>query len=107
MERKEKKQFKQKKMSEESFLKEENISLHSKKKFAKKDWNKILLIVLSCLLGIEIILIPCLIYAEVKKILPIIFFLILPTIFGIFVVLLSSNCSNDYQHKKERLVKKI
>ncbi len=84
--------------------KKEEVSV---KKVSKKDISEILVIVLFCLLGLEIILIPCLIYAEVKRLLPIIFFLILPTIFGIIVILLSRNCSNDYEHKKERLMKKL
>ncbi|MCI5967566.1 MAG: hypothetical protein MRZ42_04215 [Tenericutes bacterium] len=72
----------------------------------KKDWNKILLIILLVLLCLEVVLIPCLIYAEVKKFLPILAFLILPTICGIIVLLLSRNCTVDYQKKKERLSKK-
>lgn len=72
----------------------------------KKDWNKILLIILLVLLCLEVVLIPCLIYAEVKKFLPILAFLILPTICGIVVLLLSRNCTVDYQKKKERLSKK-
>ena len=72
----------------------------------KKDWNKILLIILLVLLCFEVVLIPCLIYAEVKKFLPILAFLILPTICGIIVLLLSRNCTVDYQKKKERLSKK-
>lgn len=72
----------------------------------KKDWNKILLIILLVLLCLEVVLIPCLIYAEVKKFLPILAFLILPTTCGIIVLLLSRNCTVDYQKKKERLSKK-
>ena len=70
----------------------------------KKDWNKILLITLLVLLIIEIILIPCLFYAEVKKVLGIIMFLILPTIGAIIVLLLSRICIVDFQKKKERLL---
>ena len=72
----------------------------------KKDWNKILLIILLVLLCLEVVLIPCLIYAEVKKFLPILAFLILPTICGIIVLLLSRNCTVDYQKNKDRLSKK-
>lgn len=72
-----------------------------------KDWNKIILITLLVLLLIEIVLIPCLIYAEVKKVLPIIAFLVLPTLCGIVILLLSRNCSNDYSNKKDRLSKRI
>jgi len=73
----------------------------------KKDWNKILLIILLVLLALEVVLIPLLIYAEVKKILPIIAFLIIPTLFGIMVLLLSRNCAVDFENKKNRLAKKI
>lgn len=72
----------------------------------KKDWNKILLITLLVLLALEISLIPCLVYAEVKRILPIVAFLILPTLFGIVILLLSRNCTVDFEKKKERLSKK-
>lgn len=75
------------------------------KENTKKDWNKILLITLLILLALEIILIPCLIYAEVKKVLPIIFFLILPTLCGIVILFLSRNCTYDYQTKQMRLSK--
>lgn len=73
----------------------------------KRDWNKILLITLLLLLALEIILIPCLVYAEVKRLLPVVFFLILPTLFGIVVLLLSRNCSTDFERKKERLLKRM
>lgn len=71
----------------------------------KKNWNKILLITLLILLALEVVLIPCLVYAEVKRVLPIIAFLILPTLFGIVILYLSRNCTVDYQKKKERLSK--
>lgn len=70
------------------------------------DWNKILLITLLILLAVEVVLIPCLVYAEVKKILSIVVFLILPTLCGIVLLLLSRNCIVDYQKKRERLLKK-
>jgi membrane protein YdbS with pleckstrin-like domain len=73
----------------------------------KKDWNKIFLITLLILLLLEIVLIPCLVYAEVKRILPIVAFLIVPTLFGIIILLLSRNCSVDYENKKNRLSKRI
>ena len=77
----------------------------NKKVTTKKDWNKIWLITLLVLLSLEIVLIPCLVYAEVKRILPIIAFLILPTLFGIVIIYLSRNCTVDYKNKKERLSK--
>lgn len=75
------------------------------KKESRKDWNKILLITLLVLLLLEVVLIPCLVYAEVKTVLPIIAFLIIPNIFGIVILYLSRNCTIDYQKKKERLSK--
>lgn len=77
-----------------------------KKNKVKKDWNKILLIIMLILLALEVVLIPCLVYAEVKKILPIVAFLIVPTLFGIIILLLSRNCTVDFEKKKERLAKK-
>lgn len=77
------------------------------RKVSTKDWNKIWLITLLILLALEVVLIPCLIYAEVKRILPIIAFLVLPTAFGIIILYLSRNCTVDYQKKKERLAKQI
>lgn len=73
----------------------------------KKDWNKIWLICLLVLLALEVVLIPLLIYAEVKRVLPIIAFLIVPTLFGIVILLLSRNCTVDFEKKKNRLSKKI
>ena len=58
----------------------------------KKDWNKIFLIILLVLLILEIILIPCLVYAEVKKVLPIVFFLIIPTVFAIIIFHYKISC---------------
>lgn len=69
----------------------------------KKNWNKIWIITLLVLLALEITLIPCLIFAEVKKLLPVIFFLILPTLFGILVLLLSRTCVVDYNNKKKNI----
>lgn len=78
-----------------------------KSKNKKKDWNKILLILMLILLALEIVLIPLLVYAEVKKILPIIAFLVIPTVFGIIILYLSRNCTVDYEKKRARLSKKI
>ena len=75
------------------------------KSIKNKDWNKIWLITLLILLALEVVLIPCLIYAEVKKVLPIIAFLVLPTLFGIVILYLGRNCTVDYEKKRERLIK--
>ncbi len=88
--------------------KEKNVVQNKKSnKVVKRNWNQILLITLFILLALEIILIPCLVYAEVKRLLPIVFFLILPTLFGIVVLFLSRNCTSDFERKKERLLKKM
>lgn len=76
-----------------------------KVKESKRDWNKILLIALLVLLLFEVVLIPCLIYAEVKRALSIIAFLLIPTLFGIAIILLSRNCIMDFQRKKNKLKK--
>lgn len=88
--------------------KEKNVVQNKKsKKVVKRNWNQILLITLLILLALEVVLIPCLVYAEVKRLLPIVFFLILPTLFGIVVLLLSRNCTSDFERKKERLLEKM
>ena len=86
-------------------MKKEKKKVEKKNK-TKKDWNKTWLIILLVLLAIEIVLIPLLVYAEVKRVLPIIAFLIVPTLFGIVILCLSKNCSVDYEKKRERLIKK-
>lgn len=78
-----------------------------KDKKEKKDIKKILLIVLIVLLALEVILIPFLYMAQVKKLLPVVFFIILPTTFGIVIVLLSRNCTTDYDKKKNKIIEKL
>lgn len=73
----------------------------------KKDVNKILLVVLFVLLGLEVLFIPLLVLAEVKKILPIIAFLVIPTLLAIGIVFLSRNCFNSYENKKEKIKGKL
>ena len=58
------------------YMKKNKVVKNSKIK-VKKDWNKIWLITLLILLALEVTLIPCLVYAEVKRVLPIIAFLVL------------------------------
>lgn len=84
---------------------EKNRKLNSKKE--KKDLKKMLLIILAILIALVIVLIPLLIYSEVKQVLPIVFFLVIPVIFGIVILLLSRNCLNDYNKKRERIIKMI
>lgn len=76
----------------------------TKKVKSNKDWNKIWLITLLVLLLLELVLIPCLIYAEIKTVLTIVAFLVLPTLFGIVILLLSRNCITDFGKKKQRLM---
>ena len=106
---KENQKKKEKKVSAEKLKKEErkNFEHLLKANNRKKDKTQTLVIILLVLLALEIVLIPCLVYAEVRRLLPVIAFLILPTVFGIVVILLIHNCTNDYEHKKERLKKKL
>ena len=72
-----------------------------------KKTNKILLILLLVFLILDVILIPFLVLAEVKRILPIVFFIVLPTITLGIILLLSRNCSNSYEKKKAIIMEKI
>ena len=70
-----------------------------KKEKVVKDRSELLkklLIVFTVLLVVELILIPFLYLAEVKKILPIMAFIIIPTICGICMLLLARNCTFEY-----------
>lgn len=73
----------------------------------KKDKSQIILKVLIVLLVLEVLFIPLLVIAEIKKVLPIVFFLIIPTLFSIFIVLLSKNCMNSYLRKKKKILEKL
>lgn len=75
------------------------------KKNTHKNKNKTLLIFLLVLLLLEIVLIPCLVYAGVKQVLAITAFLIMPTLFGIVIILLGRICVVDYDKKKLKLEK--
>ena len=72
-----------------------------------KKINKILLMALLVFLILDVILIPFLILAEVKRILPIIFFIVLPTISLGVILLLSRSCVNSYDKKKAIIMEKI
>jgi len=85
--------------------KKENKKVKKIKK--NRDWNKILLITMLVLLVIGVVLIPLLVYSEIKTVLPIIAFLVLPVLFGIVILLLSRNCITDYNNKKERIKNKV
>ena len=63
--------------------------------------------ILLVLLILEVISIPFLVIAEVKRILPIIFFLVIPTILAIAIYLLGKNCLNSYEKKKNKIIEKL
>ena len=77
-----------------------------KKVKGKKDVSKIILIVLFVLVILEVVTIPLLIYAKIIKALPIIFFLVIPTLLAIAILLLSRNSLIDYKIRKEMLTGK-
>ena len=72
-----------------------------------KKITKTLLIVLLVLLILDVILIPFLILAEVKRVLPIVFFIVLPTISLGIILLLSRSCGLSYEKKKAIIMEKI
>ena len=72
-----------------------------------KQTTKVLLIMLVVFLILDIILIPFLVLAEVKRILPIVFFIVLPTITIGIILLLSRSCGNSYEKKKAIIMEKI
>ena len=73
----------------------------------KKNINEILLKVLTVLLILEIVSIPLLIIAEVKRLIPIIFFIIIPTLLALGIFFLSKNCLESYERKKKKIEEKI
>ena len=77
------------------------------KKKNKKDLDKILLITLFALFACVIILIPFIFYAEVKKLLPIVAFIVIPLLLAAIIVLLSRNCLVEYNKKRKNIIKKI
>ena len=77
------------------------------KKEKKKDVDKTFIIVLTVLLGITVVFIPLFYIAEVKKILPILFFVLIPLLFGGLILLLSRNCLVEYKNKKNSIISKI
>jgi len=77
--------------------------IKNSKKVNKRDWNKVWLITLLVLLALEVVLIPLLVYSEVKRILPIVAFLVLPTLCGLVILYLSRNCTVDYENKKTKI----
>ena len=72
-----------------------------------KSLNEIFLIVLYVLLGLEVLFLPLLYVAEVKKALPIVMFMLIPTLLAIGIVFLSRNCFNSYEKKKNKIKEKL
>ena len=72
-----------------------------------KKTSKVLLMILLVFLILDVILIPFLVLAEVKRILPIVFFIVLPTITIGIILLLSRSCSNSYEKKKSIIMEKL
>lgn len=77
------------------------------KKKEKKDIRKKLIIALIVLLVLDVLFIPLLYIAEIKKTLPIMVFIAIPLVLGIIVFLLSRACFNSYESKKEKILERI
>lgn len=78
-----------------------------KLKKVKKDYTKVLLIALYVLLGIDIVMIPLYILAEVKPFVGIFMFILIPLTFACLVALLSKNCVDSYNRKKKIVEEKL
>jgi len=72
-----------------------------KGKKIKKDCSKYVLMVLFGLMILEVIMIPLLVYARIVKLFPVICFLVLPTLLGIGILLLSRNSTIDFNRKNK------
>ncbi len=77
--------------------KEEKIKKERKE---KKPKSKKILIFLFILVGLEICMIPCFIYAGMNQWFPITMFLLIPTISAIVILLLSRNTLKESERKK-------
>ena len=73
----------------------------------KKTASEKLIIVLFVLLGLELVFIPLLVLAEIRRIIPVVAFLIIPTLLALGIVFLSRNCFNSYERKKEKIKEKL
>ncbi|MBE6147612.1 MAG: hypothetical protein E7168_04695 [Firmicutes bacterium] len=69
----------------------------------KKDGSRALIIVLIILFVIELLLIPGFMYAGMKKALPTVAFIIIPTLFALFVVVLCKTTWDDCKRKYQKL----
>lgn len=78
-----------------------------KDKKEKMEISKIILIVLFILVILEVIMVPLLVYAKIIKVLPVVFFLVLPTLLAIGILLLSRNSLVDFKRRQEKLKNKI
>lgn len=78
-----------------------------KKNKVKKDPRKVALIILIVLVILEIIMIPLLVYAKIVKPLPVIMFLVIPTLLAIGILLLCRNALVDYNRRIEKMKKNL
>ena len=72
-----------------------------------KKVDRVLLVVLAVLGILTIVFVPLLIIAEVKRMLPIVFFIVIPVLLALIIVLLSRNCLDSYDRKKKKIVEKL
>lgn len=72
-----------------------------KDKKIKRDCSKYVLIALFVLMILEVIMIPFLVYARIVKLFPVICFLVLPTLLGIGILLLSRNSTIDFNRRNK------
>ncbi len=63
-----------------------------KKEKVKKDHRKLFLRVLIVLLILELLSIPGFIFAGMNQTIPIVLFIVVPTVFAIIIVLLANSC---------------
>ena len=63
-----------------------------KKEKIKKDHRKLFLRVLIILFILELLSIPGFIFAGMNQVIPIVLFIVVPTVFAIIIVLLASSC---------------
>lgn len=74
------------------------------KKNTKLEKSQLMLLIMFGLLLLEIIIVPLLVYARIVKILPVIFFLVLPTVLAIGLFILARNALADFNRKKKKIL---
>ena len=73
----------------------------------KKDFKIIMLKVLMVLFIADVIFIPLSIFAEIRPLVGISVFILIPLLLAILVVLLSKNCVKSYNLKKKAIEEKL